>query len=273
MPKLSIVTVNLNNSEGLEKTIKSIQNQTFKNFEHIIIDGGSIDNSLNVIRDYNLSSKDNDYELYWSSESDLGIYNAMNKGIKVSKGEYIQFLNSGDLLHSSNSLNIMNRDLKDELIIGNEIVKDGSNEKLHQNPDTINTYYVLTNRISHAASFFRRDIFDRYGGYDESFRIAGDYHLFLKLIFKHKVSYSHIEHVISIFETDGISSNPRFEKIRLNEKDLACKQFIQEPFYSDLKELAKYKIENELLLRSRFVSLALKMRNAYLRMKQINPKK
>ena len=88
--KLSIITVNLNNRIGLERTINSVVSQTFKDFEWIVIDGGSTDGSKELITQYA------NHFAYWVSEPDKGIYNAMNKGIKVAKGEYLLFLNSGD---------------------------------------------------------------------------------------------------------------------------------------------------------------------------------
>ena len=109
--KLSIITVNLNNKTGLEKTVKSVCSQTFEEFEFIIIDGGSTDGSLDIIKRYedNISC--------WVSEQDKGVYNAMNKGIKMAKGEYLQFLNSGDSLINSDVLNKVFKENKTEDII------------------------------------------------------------------------------------------------------------------------------------------------------------
>ena len=92
IPKISIITVNYNNLEGLQRTFNSVFNQTWKEFEYVVIDGGSTDGSKELIEKYN------DKIDYWVSESDNGIYNAMNKGIKKAKGEYLLFLNSGDNL-------------------------------------------------------------------------------------------------------------------------------------------------------------------------------
>ena len=95
MTQLSIITINKNDAKGLEKTLESIwKKQSFKDFEHIIIDGASTDNSINIIKKYasHLS--------YWVSEPDKGIYNAMNKGIIKAKGNYLLFLNSGDWLEN-----------------------------------------------------------------------------------------------------------------------------------------------------------------------------
>lgn len=98
MPKLTIITINLNNKAGLQTTIDSVIAQTYKDFEWIIIDGGSTDGSKELIEKYT------NYIKYWVSEPDKGIYNAMNKGIKVAEGEYLQFLNSGDSLFSNSVL-------------------------------------------------------------------------------------------------------------------------------------------------------------------------
>ncbi|MDR2910496.1 MAG: glycosyltransferase [Bacteroidales bacterium] len=94
--KLSIITINLNNVAGLQKTIESVVKQTFTDYEYIVIDGGSTDGSADIIKQH--ANK----ITYWVSEPDKGIYNAMNKGIRVAKGEYCLFLNSGDWLINSN---------------------------------------------------------------------------------------------------------------------------------------------------------------------------
>ena len=91
MAKLSIITINLNNKEGLEQTIKSVHSQTHLDIEHLIIDGGSTDGSLDIINKYA------DKLYYWVSESDKGIYDAINKGIDKATGEWLSIMNSGDI--------------------------------------------------------------------------------------------------------------------------------------------------------------------------------
>ena len=98
MTKLSIITINYNNADGLQKTIKSVISQTFKNFEYIIIDGHSSDKSIDVIKE------NENYFAYWCSEKDRGIYDAQNKGIQKAKGDYLLFLNSGDCLENEKVL-------------------------------------------------------------------------------------------------------------------------------------------------------------------------
>ena len=111
--KYSIITVNYNNKNGLEMTIKSVLGQTCKDFEYIIIDGGSTDGSVEVIKKY-ASRID-----YWVSEPDKGVYNAMNKGIRKATGDYLNFMNSGDAYHSTSALEIIaGLHSDDDIIIG-----------------------------------------------------------------------------------------------------------------------------------------------------------
>jgi len=117
-PKLSIITVNLNNAEGLRKTIESVVTQTFTDFEYIIIDGGSTDGSVEIIKLYA------DKITYWVSEPDKGIYNGMNKGIMVAKGEYCQFLNSGDWLVNENVLKEVFADV--DIVYGDLKIPNGN---------------------------------------------------------------------------------------------------------------------------------------------------
>src|SRR5574344_2795323 len=111
MPKFSIITINRNNKNGLEKTTKSIISQLFTDYEFIVIDGGSTDGSADVIRKYAT------HITYWISEPDKGIYNAMNKGITHAYGDYLNFMNSGDCFHSPAVLDEINRQLHDEDIL------------------------------------------------------------------------------------------------------------------------------------------------------------
>ena len=112
--RLSVITINMNNRKGLERTIKSVVCQIFADFEYIVIDGASVDGSADVIREYA------DKIHYWISEPDTGIYNAMNKGILQAKGDYCLFLNSGDALYTTTVLEeVFNQNFSEDIIIGN----------------------------------------------------------------------------------------------------------------------------------------------------------
>ena len=122
--KYSIITINYNNKDGLEKTILSVINQTCQDFEYIIIDGGSTDGSVDVIKKYA------DRIDYWVSEPDKGIYNAMNKGIIKAKGEYLNFMNSGDCFYDNEVLsNVYQNGMCSEMIVGKDYHFDEKTEK------------------------------------------------------------------------------------------------------------------------------------------------
>ena len=104
--KLSIITINYNNRDGLKRTLQSVENQNTRDFEHVIIDGASTDGSAEDIRKY----AENKPNVIWVSEPDSGIYNAMNKGAKLASGEYLLFLNSGDDLYSSHVVQDFNKE-------------------------------------------------------------------------------------------------------------------------------------------------------------------
>ena len=118
---LSIITINRNNSTGLEKTMRSVASQSFKDFEYIVIDGASTDKSVDVVKKYESGFS----HLKWVSEPDNGIYNAMNKGLRMATGDYIQILNSGDCLASENitarMLEMLEKKGKPSMLYGNMV--------------------------------------------------------------------------------------------------------------------------------------------------------
>ena len=167
--KFSIVTVNYNNIVGLRHTIESVISQTFKDYEFIIIDGGSTDGSINLIKDYQ------QYMSYWISEKDNGIYNGMNKGITQAKGTYINFMNSGDVFYRNDILEKVNNLMNDsDFIIGKDYNQDPETGEAFTTilPLRISmaSFYMWT--LPHQSAFIRRSLFNN-SPYDESLRIVG----------------------------------------------------------------------------------------------------
>jgi glycosyltransferase involved in cell wall biosynthesis len=206
MPKLSVITVNLNNADGLRKTAKSVLDQTFNDFEYLIIDGGSNDESLNVINSVS------DKLSYWLSEADSGIYNAMNKGIKKACGEYCLFLNSGDYLVNRNILDIVfSLKFSEDIVSGAVISYSNDNSKKYllskitSSEITFNDLYETS--LNHQATFIKRTLFIKYGLYEEKFRIISDWIFTLKTIILNNVSFKYLDLVISIYNTDGRSGS------------------------------------------------------------------
>jgi len=200
--KLSIITINLNNRDGLERTLNSVQAQTFRNFEQIVIDGGSSDGSLDVIQGRAETIT------YWVSEPDAGIYFAMNKGIKISSGEYLIFLNSGDCLASTDVLaNIFcDENPESDIIYGDTLRKtpDGSTE-LRATPENLTPFAFYKFRICHQSVIYRRTLFEKYGDYDISFRISADTEFNLRCL-RAGAKARRVQFPISIYEGGGVSA-------------------------------------------------------------------
>lgn len=219
--KLSIITINRNNSAGLEKTLRSVNTQTCKDFEHLIIDGASTDNSVNVIENYGLQIAHTAISFQWLSEPDSGIYNAMNKGICMANGDYIQILNSGDILASDNvvermlaHLQITNDQLRVKgepevsILYGNMIKVDELGKvigKSYYTPYSLLQFYTST--LNHDCAYIKRVLFDaaNYGLYDESLKIVSDWKWYLQAIGLGFVKPIYVDIDVTIFEAAGIS--------------------------------------------------------------------
>lgn len=198
--KLSIITVNLNNRAGLQKTIESVVNQSYKDFEWIVIDGGSTDGSRELLEQYAA------HFAYWVSEPDKGIYNAMNKGIDAAKGEYLQFLNSGDWLNTSETLNEFFSDpLEGDVLYGDQDYYDG--DKLvesRKHPDNLSLKYLYEWSLGHSSSFIKRELLLE-EPYNENYRIVSDWEFFLKKALEDK-SFIHRSITVGCFDLSGIST-------------------------------------------------------------------
>ena len=216
--KLSIITINYNNAEGLRKTLASVAAQSYKHIEHIVIDGGSTDGSVEVIKDY--VNQCMMYDVLWVSEKDRGIYNAMNKGIKKASGDYIQILNSGDILAAPDVTERMVSALNDgkiDIRYGNMIKKDFSTGqvigKSGEVEYSLRQYYSGT--MNHDCCYIRRDLFDTYGLYDENLKIVSDWKWFLQAIGLGKVKPVYVNVDVTIFDASGISET----NLRLREEE------------------------------------------------------
>ena len=217
MLKLSVITINLNNREGLCKTIKSVINQTFTNFEYIIIDGSSTDGSVDLIKEYSIVGKKH---FIWLSESDSGIYEAMNKGIRLARGEYIHFINSGDYLSNNYVYDtLFSNNYTEDIIYGNQIdiFKDKSILNKGFQKSDLTFFDVFNGAIYHSSSFTKRTLFFEYGFFDESYQIIGDYIFFVKSIGFGKASVKYVDMLISYFDGNGVSSQTNGEMVKLHK--------------------------------------------------------
>ena len=248
---ISIITVNFNDVQGLNTTMNSIFNQTYKDIEYIVIDGGSTDGSKELIE------KHADKLSYWVSESDKGIYNAMNKGIKVANGEYFLFLNSGDSLYDNNSLsNFISLIGSDEyhFIYGN-LFMCGDEKWIKSFPDNLSFFYFVNKSIPHPATLIKKECFD-YALFDENLKIVSDWKLFVTLICKKNLNYKRIDLTLSKFNLDGISSTQssllKAERQQVLDEHFSNLMIDYQNFQSLRKELDSNKIRFNKVLKSIF---------------------
>lgn len=250
--KLSIITINRNNAEGLERTLNSVLTQTYGEFEHIIVDGASTDNSVDVIKEYVRKVEGmNGLRVEWISEKDSGIYEAMNKGVRKAKGEYTLMLNSGDYLVDEH---VIKRILPE--LDGTDIIQ-GNVVELREGMKIVNRGYGKSNitfidamhcHFLHQASFCRRDLFERYGYFDESYRINGDSVFYAKCLAFGNATFKYVDENIAYYDCTGISADPdgKWAAIRKEEDERYLKMFSSRMLQLMTEEEKKINLYNRL---------------------------
>lgn len=245
--KLSIITINYNNLSGLRKTVESVFVQTCRDFEYIIIDGASTDGSkeyLDSIKVNNVADKANtdnklqitNYKLQIISEPDTGIYNAMNKGICVSHGDYLLMLNSGDYLVDSYVVEHILPELDGtDIIQGNTICTPNGKTFINKGygKSDINYIDVQKGYFLHQASFCRRTLFEQYGYFDESYKIAGDTVFYIRCLGKGNATFKYVNQTIAYYEGGGVSDGKNaywikqraLEQKRLSKEEFSIRQW------------------------------------------------
>lgn len=198
--KLSLITINFNNKDGLKKTIESVAAQTFKDFEWIVIDGGSTDGSRELLVQYA------EHFAYWVSEPDKGIYNAMNKGIDHARGAYFQFLNSGDWLKDPCTLqSFFAIPLEGDIVYGDQDYYEGETLiESRKHPDNLSLKYLYEWSLGHSSSFIKRELLVE-EHYNENYRIVSDWEFFLKKALENK-TFVHRPITVGCFDMSGIST-------------------------------------------------------------------
>ncbi len=204
-PKFSIITVSYNCKNDLEKTLDSVCNQTYRNYEYIVIDGDSNDGTKELLK-----SREKDIT-YWVSKKDEGIYNAMNKGARVAQGDYLYFLNAGDTFVDDNTLDDVDNEIDNnqDLIYGRIKVVNKRNNKSYIKGKALTKFNLkLGNKVSQQAVFMKKEIFDKVGGLDERYKIAADFDLLCK-VFEGTHIIKRIDLIICNYDGGGVSSNVR----------------------------------------------------------------
>ena len=207
--RLTIITINRDNEAGLRKTIESVLSQSCMDFEYVIVDGASKDESVEVIQQYARHFGD---RMKWISEPDTGIYNAMNKGIRLATGEYVEFLNSGDCLASEDVVAKMFVALDQcgfpSILYGNMLKNMPEGFKLKDRgfagrEITLLSFYSGT--LNHSPAFIRRTLFDKYGMYDEELKIVSEWKWVMQVIIIGKERPNYVDLDVTLFDMHGIS--------------------------------------------------------------------
>lgn len=232
--RYSIITINYNNREGLELTIKSVINQTSKDFEYIVIDGGSTDGSVDIIK------QNADHINYWVSEKDKGVYNAMNKGIAQAKGDYLVFMNSGDCFHTPDVLELMS-DYQEDIICGKVFKGNATIPSGHHKP-AITLVDLMRGSLPHQAMFIKRELMQKYP-YDENYKILSDWKFCIQAFVFDNCTFRNSDVIIADYDISGISTNSN--GLLAKEREIILKELFPQRIIDDYKRMAP--IDDELL--------------------------
>lgn len=211
--KLSIITINYNNRDGLKKTIESVIHQTWTDYEYIIIDGGSTDGSRELIEQYQ------SHLSYWCSEPDKGIYNAMNKGIAKAKGEYLNFMNSGDCFYDGTVLEKIFHEGHNADIISGKVENQQYGNLLHPYEDSV-LMQIYLDTLNHQGTFIRRQLLLR-RPYDESLKIVSDWKFWLEAVLYEGANVVYSDVLVAKMDSTGISMDSALIK---EERKLCIEQ-------------------------------------------------
>lgn len=235
---LSIITINKNNLRGLKKTLESITSQNVTGFEHIIVDGASTDGSIEAIREFEFKFKGS---LQWVSEPDNGIYNAMNKGIKMASGKYTMILNSGDCLVNENVVGTIYDALEAEgyptILYGNMIKmwQNGIKYKGNAKVDSTFTFWdFYRGTLDHDGAIICKDLYSKFGLYDESLKICSDWKWMMTVIGLNEIKPVYHNINIILFDMSGISEGTkRGKELIAKERKQVLTELIPEYYLAD----------------------------------------
>lgn len=216
-PVFSIITINYNNREGLEKTIASVVSQTYSNYEFIIIDGGSTDGVGDTIKSYEKHIS------FWCSEKDKGIYDAQNKGIAKATGDFLIFMNSGDCFADKDvlekAIRFINYHKGYNVYYGNtNLVEENGVKRFLAPPKLLDLNFFFFATLNHQSCFIHRSLFAKYGVYNLDYKIGADYEFFLKLFLNEPQSFIYINELICDYENYGTSANTKFFNLIVKER-------------------------------------------------------
>ncbi|MDR2955149.1 MAG: glycosyltransferase [Prevotella sp.] len=227
--KISVITVNYNNAEGLKRTIESIAPHITSELEYIVIDGASTDNSIEIIKQHA------DKISYWISEPDKGVFCAMNKGLEKASGEYVLYINSGDLINNNADFKKLQSFLEREDLVYFDIemqTGENSNSFINTYPDKLDFKFFAEQSLPHQATFIKRKTLIEYGGYNEQMRLGADWAFTINAVCLKQYSYKHVALHFSTYYLNGISSQSENFGLLWQEKESHIRTYY--PLYYSL---------------------------------------
>jgi glycosyltransferase involved in cell wall biosynthesis len=220
--KISIITVTYNSAATVKDTLDSVQKQDYNDIEHILVDGGSKDETVNIIKAYPHAK--------WISEKDKGLYDAINKGIKMATGEVIGILNSDDFFPNSNIVSVIVSAFKNssvDAVFGNIAFVRPSNLvkiiRLYSSRQFSPKRFAYGYMPAHPSFYVKKSCYDRFGLYQLDYKIAADYELVMRFIYKNNISYQYIDKILVYMRTGGVSNKNWLSRYTLNKEIIkAC---------------------------------------------------
>ena len=230
MAKYTIITINYNNGKELRRTIESVINQTLTDFEYVVIDGGSTDDSVSIIKEYA------DRIDFWISECDKGVYNAMNKGLSHAHGEYVNFMNSGDSFYSPTVLEEIDSEIGDADILFGNVCNSLSGRRYGGiKADSEVTFLTLKKEIiCHQGTFYRRTIFERHP-YDESLKLIADWKVNVQAIVFDNCKVKVVDTIVANYDLTGMSSTQ--SQLHAEERKRVMAELFPERILKDYEHL------------------------------------
>ena len=229
--KISIITVTFNSAKYLEDCIASVIEQKHNNIEHIIIDGGSTDETLSIIKKYE------HHLAYWVSEQDNGMYDAINKGLQLATGDVVGMLHSDDILASPDVISSIVESFE------NNNVDSIYGDLVYVKPDSINQvlrvwkgYNYKRSKFkygwmpAHPTFYIKKSIVDKYGGYETHYYTASDYEFMARYLYRHKVSCYYLPKLIVRMRNGGASNSSIYSRLRANRRDFLAMKNNKIPF-------------------------------------------
>ena len=214
--KISLISISYNSESTISKTFQSVKNQSFNNYEYLLIDGGSKDGTLNI-------AKEQDHISKIVSEPDKGIYDALNKGIKNSTGEIIGFLNSDDTFYDEDSLkHIVDAFDDDTDCVFGDLIYTDKNENIKRvwkGSAFKKGAFKKGWMPAHPTFYCRRSVYEKLGLYDDSFKIAGDFELMLRFLEKHNIRSKYIPKTLVNMKVGGASNDGLKSKLDILKEE------------------------------------------------------